>query len=484
MTTVETPPDYWDKALNSLTEDVKSGLNLTAMTRKHDIPQAVLRAVEEKREICLQKRWKFKKSSGEQIVLRDILKKISVRMLLQVTTQDVEIFGVMVNDLEVVKRLITRYREFEQLHLGRESLVKQSMEEALIRLYSEVLTFLGQLIKFFRDSTPDSGGGDHKKQMEKIQIYEAEVLQIANLADTERLHFLELAVTQTKANPDAAPFAYLYCNDCGFEPERSSPDNIPRSLMKQIGITLAAEPRVSDFLLVEYERAAQARVDGLDLQQLQIADCVKLILDIAGTVPLTMVLDAVDELHETNQYSLLDALNTIAVNAGSVVKIFVTCRNDSQIFALAPAARYIQVRRQDTQPDMESFIIQELDTVIKERRLLNGNVPPQLGFRILASLLHDAGEMFLWAKLLIQRLCWVKTEEDVLDALGEQTLATLNGLYESRLRRIMESGNFARNVVVGIFSWLLLYERASEPNSTCFCCLRRKRNNLSHPPNH
>ena len=43
---------------------------------KHDVLAQVLRTAREKRQLCLQNRWKLKKPSGEVVVLRDLMEKI------------------------------------------------------------------------------------------------------------------------------------------------------------------------------------------------------------------------------------------------------------------------------------------------------------------------------------------------------------------------------------------------------------------------
>ena len=40
------------------------------------ILQDILKAVEEKKELCLQRRWKYRRANGEVVILRDVLGKI------------------------------------------------------------------------------------------------------------------------------------------------------------------------------------------------------------------------------------------------------------------------------------------------------------------------------------------------------------------------------------------------------------------------
>ena len=47
-------------------------------TDKLTILNDVLAAVKDKREICMQRRWRYKRSNGEVIILRDLFEKMMV----------------------------------------------------------------------------------------------------------------------------------------------------------------------------------------------------------------------------------------------------------------------------------------------------------------------------------------------------------------------------------------------------------------------
>lgn len=169
----------WYQAFSSLSADLKTALGQAA-THKRDILAAALEAAENRKATSLRKRWKFKRSNGEVVIIRDVLEKIAkwidsfkavgdaavqfdasnaslpwaaVRLLLQATVNDVQQYGTMVQDLEVMSRIIARYKEFENLHLGRDQSAEPALETALTVLYTEVLTHLAQTIAFFSQST-------------------------------------------------------------------------------------------------------------------------------------------------------------------------------------------------------------------------------------------------------------------------------------------------------------------------------------------
>ena len=66
--------DLWQKALATLGDDLKASLDFKYST-KRDILEKTLKTAEEKRLLCLRKRWKFK-WNGTEVVVRDVLEKI------------------------------------------------------------------------------------------------------------------------------------------------------------------------------------------------------------------------------------------------------------------------------------------------------------------------------------------------------------------------------------------------------------------------
>ncbi|ROV99843.1 hypothetical protein VSDG_02992 [Cytospora chrysosperma] len=70
------PRRIWEKVFSSLDGNLKAVLD-TTKTYKRDIVGAVLKEVENKRQDAARRRWKFKKSNGEVVIVRDMLEKIA-----------------------------------------------------------------------------------------------------------------------------------------------------------------------------------------------------------------------------------------------------------------------------------------------------------------------------------------------------------------------------------------------------------------------
>ena len=219
-------PDLWQRAIDSLSPSITKSLE-SAKTGKRDVALAALKAAEEKRQLTLKKRWRIKKSSGEdEIIVRDVVEKIihwirrfrdvgnqiiqydpghaalpwaAFRFLLQIAINDTTIYGGMVDDLEMVARLMARFREIERMYLTGPAAVDDQLCNALVKVYAKILEFLAKAVKFFGDSTatrllkaPFRSVDEDGK--EEILSRESEVLKLAALVDAERLANIETQV--------------------------------------------------------------------------------------------------------------------------------------------------------------------------------------------------------------------------------------------------------------------------------------------------
>ena len=188
-------PDLWNKALDTLSVELRNSLDLTKASRGYVLSGALTEA-QEKRQTCAQKFWTLKKRNGETVIVRDVIEKIIVwvekfiavgdatmqydtahaapawaafRFVLQIKTttlfcrplfadthqmavNDKRAFGGMIENLEAVAHLITRYAILEELYLQRYSTARDKLEEIVVCLYAEILTFLARCRKYFQRS--------------------------------------------------------------------------------------------------------------------------------------------------------------------------------------------------------------------------------------------------------------------------------------------------------------------------------------------
>lgn len=191
-----------------------------------------------------------------------------------------------------------------------------------------------------------------------------------------------------------APVAYFYCTKNSAEAERSNPEEILRSILRQLTVSHRSSSTIHERVLQEYDRRqAVAKVDGFEIVRLKAADCVRLILDTTAANPATIVLDAVDEIQSSSRHVLLSALTQIVQDSLSVVKVFVTSRDDTNIYTLLSSAVTLRIQIEHTRKDMDEFVCQELSSAIQNRRLLNGAVSDNLKQNLMGALIAGAGEM-------------------------------------------------------------------------------------------
>lgn len=77
LSSTEQSENLWQKVFDTLDEDTKNYLDYQNAV-KRDVLAALLRTAQEKKSLCLRKRWKFKKSNGQEVVLRDVVEKIII----------------------------------------------------------------------------------------------------------------------------------------------------------------------------------------------------------------------------------------------------------------------------------------------------------------------------------------------------------------------------------------------------------------------
>ena len=194
----------------------------------------------------------------------------------------------------------------------------------------------------------------------------------------------------------SAPMAYFYCTRNSAEAERSNPDEIMRSILRQLTVRHESSFITQEGVFQEYERRqAVAKVDGFEITRLRVADCVRLILETTADNPATIVVDAVDEIDPSSRHVLLSALIQIIQDSQSVVKVFVTSRDDSNVLAILSDsdAVALRIKGEYNRKDMEDFVCQEVSFAIQNRRLLNGNISESLRQELMDVLVAGAGEM-------------------------------------------------------------------------------------------
>jgi ankyrin repeat protein len=228
--------DLWARAVDSLDPQVIQRLH-PAKTGVRDIVNTALRAAEAKREVSIKNRWRIKRRSKEDIIVRDVMEKIihwihrfkevgdnavqydpghaalpwaAVRFILQAAINYSEVEREMFEGIELVTRLLAKFRKIEDIYVGPDA--SAELQDALVSAYAKILENLAEAVKFLAESKKIRGlkapfrltGGEN---LSVLLVKEKELLRFTSLIDGQRLlsvannvnRTAELAVIADKA---------------------------------------------------------------------------------------------------------------------------------------------------------------------------------------------------------------------------------------------------------------------------------------------
>ena len=298
----------------------------------------------------------------------------------------------------------------------------------------------------------------------------------------------------TKDNlPNRLAFFYCSSNEVQADQERSGASRadaveVLRNIVKQLSVTQGGTgldmviKQKYDHLKSEIERP----------RKLNLTECIETIISLTAQFPITLVIDALDELkpRDPDQLShgsrddLLSHLGEVVERSSNPAKIFVSTR------PMEAVERYLRIastgqRRQGSESqrkdypmievnsakngdDILAFIEAELEYRIEQRHLLRGNVDETLRIQIRDSLFRRSNGMFRHASLQINLLCNPERELDpatVLEEL-ENLPSTITEIYERTIREIeRERLTQIRCTAQNAFKWLLCNQQTLSANA-------------------
>ena len=223
------------------------------------------------------------------------------------------------------------------------------------------------------------------------ELLSAIILKNSTVNNLTRYSFIELLTQESSANSEAAPFAYFYCSRNTAEPERAMPDEILRCVLEQLSSSEVSEPIREPVVRKYTEKKTEAK--GRNPEKLVLDETVDTILALLETNPATIVIDALDECDPGSRGELLDALDTIICESASLVKVFVSSRDDGDIVCRLANSPNVYIRASDNKVDIERFVRTQVTEAIKKKRLIKGNVSEQLKSQIIKTLINEAQGM-------------------------------------------------------------------------------------------
>ncbi|EXU97098.1 ankyrin repeat protein [Metarhizium robertsii] len=429
----------WTAALHALSDEERQLFqNLDAEKPALGILQYVLAATLKKKEDCLRKRRKVR-IPGREIVIRDVLDKLSawvtkfisigdiivqydpvhaalpwaaVRFVLQVAVNDFETLDLALSSIERLVNYITISSIFEVQYLQPKHHhldVYPQLFEAVETLHTNVLKFLGYLLRYFGSSTIARhlksivvSKKDIEAKFQPIEKSWRRVDEPSRLATAEKneeefeAHGCSAAKLSWTGVPGSGKtkltslvvdelvqtnkVAYFYCIPSPAEPHR-----------------------------VEQYREAIDGFSEFEDQAWSIEESDRVVLELLGEYPaVTIILDALDEVNYEERQTLMDLAES--------PNIYIDADENAEDIASFMQVAYFCL-----------FLIPSSST---------------------------AGLMFRWVELQIQSLVPLKVAADNRNRLGKLP-PTLEGSYWEIYNTILESGKHASKLAIFTFQWLL-----------------------------
>lgn len=190
-------------------------------------------------------------------------------------------------------------------------------------------------------------------------------------------------------NPDPV---YFYCTRNPAEPERARSAPVLRSLVRQTACL-----RSGTCLLETIRRAyLERKADGFAAGPLTLEECTILLRELTQQRSLTViVIDALDECEPDARDELLKALFSLVHCSSSLVKVLISSREDRSITCQMSDCLNLQISATKNRTDINRFIDEEVERLVKEKRLLFGKVSGALKQHIKNVLRTDAHGMLV-----------------------------------------------------------------------------------------
>ncbi len=107
----------------------------------------------------------------------------------------------------------------------------------------------------------------------------------------------------------------------------------------------------------------------------------------------TIVVDALDECDLSSRAELLESLTQVVEESADLIKILISSRNDRAITYHLEGFPNITINANDNHSDIARFVEHEVDTMIKNKKLLWGKVSTELRKLIKETLCERADGM-------------------------------------------------------------------------------------------
>lgn len=182
------------------------------------------------------------------------------------------------------------------------------------------------------------------------------------------------------------PVVYFYCNR--NDEERRSPTMIMQAFVRQLSVAM---PSVPNSLVVEYDK----RVDR-GLGTLEFQECTDHFVTLVDRFPqTTIVIDALDESDPNERWKLIEALTATISSSSTLVKIFISSRDDLDIKLQFEKVPNVYIDVQDNSADIARFVRREVTQSIEKSIFLRPNITDEFKEEIICTIQEKANGMYV-----------------------------------------------------------------------------------------
>jgi len=199
--------------------------------------------------------------------------------------------------------------------------------------------------------------------------------------------------TLRSTNPKEV-LCYFYCKRDG-EASRRKPLTVLQAIIKQL--SLCQPDSLPNEIFLRYTKDQKRGFPAGKSGVLQWEDCKELLLSLLNIYPqTTIIIDALDELdldyESKHRGLLLELLNDVVLQCGSLVKVFVASRDDQDIVMEFKKVPNLFIKATDNLKDIERYIIREFET---DKRFTRHPWSPELKNTVYAELCKKASGMWV-----------------------------------------------------------------------------------------
>ncbi|KAJ9196266.1 hypothetical protein DTO164E3_6322 [Paecilomyces variotii] len=227
------------------------------------------------------------------------------------------------------------------------------------------------------------------------------------------------------------PPVYFYCSRNPAEPGSSQAKEVAASIARQL--SYVDEKSLLEPAIQKYKERQRT---GFSKGPLDLDETRALIIELLAYYPVaTIILDALDECTLESREELLDTIDYIVQESPTLVKIFVSSRDDQDIASQLQGYPKVELSSSKNSKDITAFVHQEVQ-VLKCKRPLRG-VPnvEEVAQSIISKITTEANGMFLWASLQLQILRELKTLAAIEERVGRLP-QRLSDIYDELLQQI------------------------------------------------